>query len=100
MEDPMVLSKNIGQVIKIAEWEERKLERDGLIECINHEFDKMINQGALVELSNEFWKGAVHYVSLQHVIKSESSTTPHRIVLTHGIFLIDGEYMRLLCALM
>ena len=88
MEDPMVLSKNIGQVTKIAEREEKKLERDGLIECFNHEFDKMINQGALVELSNEdmqFWKGALHYVSLQHVIKSESSTTPLRIVINSSL---------------
>ena len=53
LEDPMVLSKNFGQVVKIAEREERKLERDGLLECFNHELEKMINLGSLVELSNE-----------------------------------------------
>ena len=38
LEDPMVLSRNLGQVIKIAEREERKLERDGLY-CLN---DKLV----------------------------------------------------------
>ena len=88
LEDPMVLSKNFGQVVKIAEREERKLERDGLLECFNHEFEKMINLGALVGLSNEdmeFWKGAVDYVSLQHVIKNESATTPLRIVTNSSL---------------
>ena len=88
LEDPMALSKNFGQVVKIAEREERKLERDGLLECFNQEFEKMINLGTLVELSNEdmeFWKGAVHYVSLQHVIKNESTTTPLRIVTNSSL---------------
>ena len=88
LEDPMALSKNFGQLVKIAEREERKLERDGLLECFNQEFEKMINLGTLVELSNEdmeFWKGAVHYVSLQHVIKNESTTTPLRIVTNSSL---------------
>ena len=62
--------------------------KDGLLECFNREFDKMINHGALVELTPadmQLWKGAVHYVPLQHVIKEDSPTTPFRIVTNSSL---------------
>ena len=43
----------------------------------------MIGYGALVEIFQEeidSWEGAEHYVSLQHVLKEDSPTTPLRIV--------------------
>ena len=82
-EDPNILSKNKNQVIKIAEREEKKLEKECLLSAFNTEFDKMIGYGALVEIFQEeidSWEGAEHYVSLQHVLKEDSPTTPLRIV--------------------
>ena len=88
IEDPAVLPMNIGQVIKIAEREEKKLQKEGLMESFYLEFNKMTNCGALVELSKvdlELWKGPVHYVSLQHVLNNDSSTTPLRIVTNSSL---------------
>ena len=48
----------------------------------------MIEYGALVELSDDIkssWSGPVHYVSLQHVLKPESTTTPLRIVTNSSL---------------
>ena len=48
----------------------------------------MIDCGALVELSEDAkksWSGPVHYVSLQHVLKPESTTTPLRIVTNSSL---------------
>ena len=70
-EDPSILRDNIGQVIKIGEKEEDKLEKEGLLDAFNNEFDKIRRHGAMVELSQaeiKRWGGPVHYVSLQHVI--------------------------------
>merc|ERR1719494_1692594 len=78
-EDPSILTNNFRQVVKIGEREERKLAKEGLIEAFNQEFDKMIEFGALIELEEDTkrsWTGPVHYVSLQHVLKPESTTTP------------------------
>ena len=82
-EDPSILSNNFHQAAKIPEREEKKLVKENLLEEFNKEFDKMIAFGALVELSREemnSWKGPVHWISLQHVRKPESPTTPLRIV--------------------
>ena len=83
IESPSILANNLRQVVKIAEREEKKLHRECLTDAFNKEFQKMLDIGALVELTAEdrqSWKGDVHYVSLQHVPKPESTTTPLRIV--------------------
>ena len=87
-EDPSILANNICQVIKIAEREEKKLQKEGLTEAFNKEFNKMIDLGALEELNKEemlSWKGPVHYVSMQHVYKPKSPTTPLRIVTNSSL---------------
>ena len=43
---------NKGQVIKIAEREEKRLTRSGLLNAFNQEFEKMLSHGALVELTD------------------------------------------------
>ena len=48
----------------------------------------MIQYGALVELSPDemaMWDGPTHYVSLQHVINEDSTTTPIRIVTNSSL---------------
>ena len=87
-EDPSILTNNVHQAIKIAEREEKKLEKEGLTEAFNEEFNKMIKLGALGELTEEemiTWKGPVHYVSMQHVYKPKSPTTPLRIVTNSSL---------------
>ena len=77
-EDPSILTNNFKQVVKIGEREERKLAKEGLTEAFNQEFKKMIEYGALVELSDDIkrsWSGPVHYVSLQNVLNL--SQQPH-----------------------
>ena len=69
--------------MKIAEAEERKLDREGRMNEFNELFQKLQDLGALEEISDKElmeWSGPVHYVSLQHVINEESSTTNFRIV--------------------
>ena len=88
MEDPHLLVPNRGQVIKIAERLEKKLIKENNLNHFNYEFDKMISHGAIVELSKEdidSCDGAVHYVSLQHVIKKDSPSTPLRIVTNSSL---------------
>ena len=75
-------------MIKIAEKEEKRLVNSNLLESFNQEFDKMLQYGALVELSEEemnMWKGPKHYVSLQHVVNDASATTPLRIVTNSSL---------------
>jgi hypothetical protein len=81
--DPKVLPNNKTQVIKIADRQEKKLIKDGLLDSFNQEFDKIIKQGQLVELPQEeldLWDGPIHYISLQYVLNDDSPTTPFRIV--------------------
>ena len=83
IDDPYKLGNNLGQVIKIAEKLERKLEKQGYREEVNEAFDKMVEAGALRELTQmemDRWKGPVHYVSIQHVLNLASTTTKHRLV--------------------
>ena len=87
-QDPSILPNNKGQVIKIAEREEKRLSKLNLLDAFNKEFDKMIAHGALVELHDtelEQWDGPTHYVSLQHVINEDSPTTPLRIVTNSSL---------------
>ena len=81
--DRKELADNYGQVVKIAEAEERKLDREGRMNEFNELFQKLQDLGALEEISDKElmeWSGPVHYVSLQHVVNEESATTNFRIV--------------------
>ena len=82
-EDPSILTYNVHQAIKIAERLEKKVIKEKSIDAVNTEFDKMVEYGALVELSPEemnSWSGPAHWVSLQVVSKPDSETTPTRLV--------------------
>ena len=88
LEDPKELADNFYQVVKIAEAEERKLEREGKLQEFNELFDKLLDLGALEEISAQelrSWTGPVHYVSLQHVIDESSATTSLRIVTNSSL---------------
>ena len=81
--DPKELSDNYRQVVRIAESEERKLEKEGRMDEFNELFQKLQDLGAIEEITDSeilAWKGPVHYISLQHVINEESATTSFRIV--------------------
>jgi hypothetical protein len=70
-------------VIKIHQRLEKKLIKTNSLSAFNKEFEKMVNNGSLVELSKEemaMWDGAVHYVPLQAVENEGSDTTPMRVV--------------------
>ena len=87
-EDPSILPNNLNQVIKIHSRLEKKLMKLGRLEAFNQEFNKMLLNGSLVELSPEelkMWDGAVHYVSLQDVVNEDSNTTPLRIVTNSSL---------------
>ena len=87
-ESPSILTDNEGQVIKIAQREEKLLEKENLTESFNAEFNKMLDHGAIAELSKQdrqAWNGPVHHVSLQHVHKPNSPTTPLRIVTNSSL---------------
>ena len=71
IDDPAKLSDNIGQVIRIAEAEEKKLIRDGLVEEFNEKFEEFIELGTMREISQmemDQWTRPVHYVPIQHVL--------------------------------
>ena len=88
IDDPRKLSNNYRQVVKIAESEERKLAKEGLTEEANKLFNKMIDVGAVSEMSQaelDMWDGPVHYVSIQHVLDPSSATTPLRLVTNSSL---------------
>lgn len=67
IDDPRKLSDNYKQVVKIAESEERKLAKENLTEQANKLFDKMLDVGAVADLSKaemDMWEGPVHYLSI------------------------------------
>ena len=82
-----MLPFNLRQVTKIAEKEEKKLQKENNLSLFNEQFKKMISAGAIVELTQhdmDIWEGAAHYVSLQHVF-TDSPTTPFRIVTNSSL---------------
>ena len=88
IEDPRKLPDNYRQVVRIAESEEKKLARENLVDEANKLFDKMIDLGAVVELTQEqmsLWDGPKHYVSIQHVLDPSSATTPLRLVTNSSL---------------
>ena len=79
---------NFNQVKRIAEAEERKLEKEGREERFSELFQKLQYLRALEEISESeirAWTGPTHYVSLQHVINEESATTSFRIVTNSSL---------------
>ena len=65
--DPSTLPINKAQVIEIAEREEKRLAKCGLLDAFNQEFNKMLSNGALFDLPShekEMWDGPTNYVSL------------------------------------
>ena len=86
--DPCELADNYGQVVNIAETEEKRLIRDGKLQEFNDLFRKLQELGALEEISEtelKSWTGPVHYVSLQHVIDEGNATTSLRIVTNSSL---------------
>ena len=51
LEDPKELADNFYQVVKIAEAEETKLEREGKLQEFIELFDKLQDLGAIEEIS-------------------------------------------------
>ena len=81
--DPHKLANNYQQLVKIAESEERKLEKEGRMNQFNELFQKLQVLGAVEEISEHelrSWKGPCHYVSLHHVVDEDSATTSFRRV--------------------
>ena len=88
IDDPNRLSNNIGQVIRIAESEEKKLLREGLTAEFNTKFDEMVNLGTIGEITQmemDLWSGQAHCVSIHHVVNDKSSTTPIRLVVNSSL---------------
>lgn len=86
--DPKELSDNYNQVRRIAESEERKLEKEGREDEFNQLFQKLQDLKAIEEISEseiQAWTGPTHYVSLQHVVNEESATTSFRIVTNSSL---------------
>ena len=72
----------------MADTLERRLEKKGLIEGANEVFQKMLSNGALVEIPQaelDMWKGPVHYLPIQAVVKEKSTTTPIRLVTNSSL---------------
>ena len=87
-QDPRVLSDNYGQVLKMQESTERRLQKLDKTEEANAVFNKLIENGALVEISAaelSTWTGPIHYLPIQAVIKEESVTTPLRLVTNSSL---------------
>ena len=92
IDDPRKLSDNFGQVVRIAENEEKMLQRERLLDAFNTKFQNMIELGNIGELSQsemDEWAGPVHYISIQHVVNPRSTTTPLRLVSNSS--LVDSK---------
>jgi hypothetical protein len=70
-----VLRNNYRRVLRMSETTERRLEKLGKRDEANELFHTMIKIGALEEIGAaelEMWKGPVHYLPIQAVIKDSS----------------------------
>ena len=88
LQDPKVLKDNYKTVLRMAETLERRLEKAGIVEPANEVFNKMVTNGALVELDQRemnMWVGAVHWLPIQVVINLDSVTTPFRLVTNSSL---------------
>ena len=88
LQDPRVLGNNYRRVLRMMETLERRLDKLGEVEAANEVFNKMVENGALEEISaNELklWSGPVHYLPFQAVIQPKSVTTPLRLVTNSSL---------------
>ena len=86
--DPYQLGNNFSQAVKIAEREENLLTKEGLMEEFNDKILETMGLNYLEEFTRgeiDSWKGPIHYVSLQHVINPNSTTTRMRIVVNSSL---------------
>ena len=93
--DPHCLPNNRHTVIKMAEKQENRLIKSGHLERYNKEFQKYLDRGAAVKLTEqelEEYKGPINYIS-HHGVIQDSVTTPLRIVtnssLKNGTFSLN-----------
>ena len=85
--DPHCLPNNRRCVVKMAEKMEARLLKSGQLSYYNKEFQKVLDRGAVVKLSQEEienWKGPVNYIS-HHGVEQDSQTTPLRIVTNSSL---------------
>ena len=85
--DPHHLPNNRRCVVMMAEKMEARLLRSGKLSHYNKEFQKVLDRGAAVMLSQEEvknWKGPVNYIS-HHGIEQDSHTSPLRIVTNSSL---------------
>ena len=88
LQDPGVLTNNYRKVLKMAMSLERKLEKAGLVESANEIFNKMVDIGALEEITQaelQMWKGPIYYLPIQAVVHLASTTTPLRLVTNSSL---------------
>ena len=88
LQDPRVLTNNYRRVLKMAENLERKLVKAELVDAANEVFNKMVDLGALEEISSaelDLWNGPVHYLPIQAVVHLASRTTPVRLVTNSSL---------------
>ena len=82
IKDPCLLPYNKGQVIKMATKLESRLDKEGLLDTYNIEFQKYLDRQTFVEVTDyeiKNYKGPVQFI-LHHGVLSSSATTPLRIV--------------------
>ena len=92
-DDLSILPDSKGQVIKIHQRLEKKLHKTNSLDASNQEFNKMLDNGSLVELSPQeidMWDGAGHYISLQDVQNEDSDTSPLHIVPNSSLYDHNG----------
>ena len=80
--DPKSLPNNRATAVKIAEKLEQRLMKEGHREYYNQEFQKYLDRGAALKLSQEeldSYQGPINYIS-HHGVEQDSVTTPLRIV--------------------
>ena len=85
--DPHCLPNNRHTVVKMAQNQESRLIKTGQLDYYNKEFQKYLDRGAAVKLTQqeiEDWKGPVNYIS-HHGVEQDSVTTPLRIVTNSSL---------------
>ena len=92
-EDPSCLSNNKSQALALAVKKEKRLEKAGLREQYDQQFQSLVDDGIYVEITDaeeKSYEGPVFYADHQPVLKPTSVSTPLRIVINpslkfHGV---------------
>ena len=82
-QDPRVLNNNYMRVLRMMESLERKLDKLGQTKAANEVFQKMIDTGALEEISATelgMRTGLIHYLPIQGVFKPTSMSRKLRVI--------------------